>query len=114
MTNVVKREEEVRIAVWFDQPRACICFADLVDIHGEPGEAITEEKIIRVPLVDGEDFIEAVINAARPEPQFRRIMDAVQALLDRRAVQAVNLAERLRVARRGERSRVNGPIPPRS
>lgn len=99
MGNIVRREsQQMRIAVWFDRPRDCLCFADRLDQRCKEGEAIPDDAIIRVPLLDGEDFIEAVMNAAQTETEnFWKVMDGVQKLLDKRAEQAINLAEHLRL-----------------
>jgi hypothetical protein len=97
MSNVVKKEESMRVAVWFDRPRDHLCFADRLDERVKDGEAVPEDCIIRIPLLDAEDFVEAVMNAARVETNFWKIMDAVQVILDRRAKHSINLSELLRL-----------------
>lgn len=95
--TITREKAEMRVAVWFDRPRDCICFADRLDERCKEGQPIPEELIIRIPLVDGEDFIEALMNAARGEANFWKIMDGVQSALDTRAAQAFQLTERLRL-----------------
>jgi len=104
MTNTVKQQERRRVAVWFDRPRNCLCLLASVDADENLAGRNPDGAILRVPLMDGEDFIEALMAAIRRQPHFWKLMDAVQVLLDQRAVQAVNLARRFRSER-------DSPIP---
>lgn len=102
MSNVQSRPQGAKIVVWFDRPRDCLCVANKLDSRVKEGEAIPDECIIRIPLVDGEDFVEAVINSAykitlEDDSDFWKIMDGIQKLLDQRAATAITLAERLRI-----------------
>lgn len=102
MSNVVKKDKGMKIAVWFDRPRDCLCFADRLDEHLKDGEAIPDKCIIRIPLLDGEDFTEAIINTVYKattdnEATFWKIMDGIQRLLDKRTAHAISLSERLRL-----------------
>lgn len=101
MSNAIKKPEGAKIAVWFDRPRDCLCFANKLDERIKEGEAIPDECIIRIPLVDGEDFVEAIINSAykttlEDDSDFWKIMDGIQKLLDMRMATAIALSERLR------------------
>lgn len=101
MSNVAKREPGAKIVVWFDRPRDCLCFANRLDEKIKEGDAIPDECIIRIPLIDCEDFVEVIINSAykttlEDDSDFWKIMNAIQKLLDQRATDAIVLAERLR------------------
>lgn len=98
-----KGAENARVVVWFDYPLDCICFGTRDGL--EPGEVMPPEKIIKIPLLHAEGFVETVMNAAmaegfRADPMdFDKIMYGVQKLLDSRAEDAYTLAERLRLER---------------
>jgi hypothetical protein len=98
-----KGAENSRVLVWFDPPSDCICFGTRDGL--EPGEALPPDKVIKIPLLHAEGFIETVMNAAmaegfRADPMdFDKIMYGVQNLLDVRATNAFTLAERLRLER---------------
>ena len=101
MSNVAKRPEDAKVVVWFDRPRDCLCFANKLDARIKEGEAIPDECIIRIPLVDGEDFVDVIINSAykttlEDDSDFWKIMDGIQKLLDQRMATAISLSERLR------------------
>jgi hypothetical protein len=95
--------ENARVVVWFDPPNDCICFATRDGL--KPDEMIPDDKIIKIPLLHAEGFVEALMCAAmaegfRSDPaDFDKIMYGVQKLLDTRAVNAITLAERLRLER---------------
>jgi hypothetical protein len=91
-----KEKDGIRVMVWFDRPRDCLCFADRVD-EIEKDHAIPDERAIRIPLTDCEDFIDAVMNASGDRADFWKTMDGIQVLLDGRAAKAIQLAERLRL-----------------
>ena len=96
----VSREEKSRIAVWFDRPSDCLCFADRLDERCKPGEPIPPEAVVRIPLKDSDEFIEALtnhmaVNAVAGE-DFTKILWGVQKLLDKRATHAIELSERVR------------------
>jgi len=101
MPKVIQHKDaRARVIVWFDRPRDELCFASRLDERIKEGMLIPEECIVRVPLKDGEDFIEAIVNAALTDTaagaDFVKVMDGVQRLLDERAATAVSLAERVR------------------
>lgn len=91
-----KEKEGIRVMVWFDRPRDCLCFADRMD-EIEKDHAIPDDRTIRIPLIDCEDFLSAVMNASREKEDFGKIMDGIQVLLDGRAAKAIQLSERLRL-----------------
>ena len=98
-----------RFVVWFDHPRDCLCFGSRVGL--EQGEPIPEERIVRIPLKLGEDFIEVAMNAATSaaimgdgEADYNSVMHGIQALLDQRMLSAIELADGFRT----ERSRAVG------
>lgn len=111
-----KNDVKMSVAVWFDRTRDCLCVADRLNIprtytvnrlgpeggiisenrQYEPGEAIPDEFTIRIPLLYGEEFVEAVFQMANTGSDFCKIMDGVQRLLDKRAVSAIEIAENLR------------------
>lgn len=96
----VSREEGARVAVWFDRPSDCLCFADRLDARCKPGEPIPPDAVVRIPLKDSEEFLEALtnhltVNAIVGE-DFSKILWGVQRLLDSRAAHAINLSERVR------------------
>lgn len=102
MPKVIQHKDaRARVIVWFDRPRDELCFASRLDERIKEGMLIPEECIVRIPLKDGEDFIEAVINAALTDTaagaDFVKVMDGVQRLLDERAAVALSLAERVRL-----------------
>lgn len=101
-------DEQMRVAVWFDRPSDCFCFADRLDERCKPGEPIPPEAVVRIPLKDGEDFVEAIMNHATTNAiageDFSKIMWGIQELLDKRASYAVGLSERLRL----EMQRISG------
>ena len=105
----------MKVAVWFDRPRDCLCVADRLDApraykakalrdgviveidkQFQPGDPIPDEFVIRVPLLYGEEFVEAVFQMASTGSDFCKIMDGVQRLLDKRAVDAIEISENLR------------------
>lgn len=95
---------EAKIVVWFDHPRDCLCFSTRAGL--EPGEEIPPDRIVRIPLRLGEDFIEAVMNAATSAAimgggtkDYDSVMSGVQTLLDQRMVAAIDLAEEFRKER---------------
>jgi len=98
-----KGGENARVVVWFDRPLDCVCFATREGM--EPGEMIPDEKIVKIPLLHTEGFIEALMCSAmaegfRSDPMdFDKIMYGIQKLLDTRAINAITLAERLRLER---------------
>lgn len=97
MANARRSDDpRMRIVVWFDRPRDCLCIADRDDGRCKEGEAIPDEAVIRVRLVEGEDFIEALFAGIRPEADFNGIIEGAQRALDMRAAQLVTAAERLR------------------
>jgi len=90
--------------VWFDHPRDCLCFGSRVGL--EEGEAIPEDRIVRIPLKLGEDFIEVAMNAATSaalmgdgEADYNSVMYGIQQLLDQRMVSAIELASEFRAER---------------
>lgn len=91
----------MRVAVWFDRPSDCLCFADRLDERCKPGEPIPHEAVVRIPLKDADDFVEAIMNHAATSAiagsDFSKVMWGIQTLLDRRAGYAVGLSERLRL-----------------
>lgn len=96
--------EGARFVVWFDHPRDCLCFASRIGL--EEGEQIPEERIVRIPLKLGEDFIETAMNAATSaammaegEADFDKVMYGIQELLDLRMVDAIELASEFRAQR---------------
>lgn len=98
-----------KFVVWFDHPRDCLCFGSRAGL--EEGEAIPEERIVRIPLKLGEDFIEAAMNAATSaaimgdgEADYNSVMHGIQQLLDQRMMSAIELADGFRT----ERSRAAG------
>lgn len=104
-------KNKMSVAVWFDRARDCLCFASRLQDEQEytaydgkvkkfrAGDPIPEEFIVRIPLVDGEDFVEAVMNAphAEGEEDLTKIVYGVQKLLDKRVADAISLSERLRL-----------------
>lgn len=89
-----------RIIVWFDKPRDTICIADRID-KAQELEPIPEECIVRIPLLDGEEFFEAVFNACTAnslskDTSLREVLDGILGLLDRNAAHWANLAEIVR------------------
>lgn len=102
MAKVIQHKDaRARVIVWFDRPRDELCFASRLDERIKEGMLIPEECIVRIPLKDGEDFIEAIVNAALTDTaagaDFVKVMDGVQRLLDERAAVALSLAERVRI-----------------
>jgi hypothetical protein len=96
---------DARIVVWFDHPRDCLCFATRVGL--EPGQDIPDGRIVRIPLKLGEDFLDAVMNAATSAAimgagtkDYDNVMYGVQMLLDQRMVRAIEIAEEFRAQRR--------------
>ena len=96
----IKREPGIKVAVWFDRPRDCLCFADRLNERWKDGQPVPDDAVVRIPLSDGEEFIDALINKASAGDDLSKILHGVQDLLDRRAAQAVGLSERLRSERR--------------
>jgi len=95
-----------KFVVWFDHPRDCLCFGSRVGL--EEGQQIPEERIVRISLRLGEDFIETAMNAATSaalmgdgDADYNSVMHGIQSLLDARMVSAIELAEEFR----SERSR---------
>lgn len=88
-------EGKPRILVWVDRASDHICIADGYADRCEEGKPIPAECIVRIPLVDGEDFIEAVLNARGENAA--KVIDGIQAVLDKRAAEAVALSEHLRL-----------------
>lgn len=91
-----------RVRVWFDRPKDQLCVADRLDerVEEADGKPIPDEVIIRIPLLESEEFVDAVFNAllARTSgADFTKAFYGVQKLLDARASHAVQLAERLRL-----------------
>jgi hypothetical protein len=97
LARFVKDTPKMQVAVWFDRAHDHICVADR--LKAAEGGIIPEENIIRIALEDGEDFFEAVFNAAKCGDEFWKVMDGIQAQLDRKAMHAINLSERLRLER---------------
>lgn len=98
-----------KFVVWFDHPRDCLCFGSRAGL--EQGEAIPEERIVRIPLKISEDFIEVAMNAATSfaimgdgEADYNSVMHGIQILLDQRMLSAIELADGFRT----ERSRAAG------
>jgi len=98
-----------KFVVWFDHPRDCLCFGSRAGL--EEGEAIPEERIVRIPLKLGEDFIEVAMNAATSaaimgdgEADYNSVMHGIQMLLDRRMLTAIEMADGFR----SERSKAAG------
>lgn len=94
------RQDNTRIAVWFDRPSDCLCFADRLDERCKEGEPIPPEAVVRIPLKDSEEFLEALtnhmaVNAIVGE-DFTKILWGVQKLLDGRAGHAIELSECVR------------------
>lgn len=96
---------KAKVIVWFDRARDCLCIADRMDeekkINGqtykyEEGAYIPEPFIVKIPLMYGEDFIQAIFNAANAGSDFCKVMDGIQRLLDGRASTAIDLTEQLR------------------
>lgn len=111
------RPKDARVAVWFDRPSDTLCFADRLDkrmADAKEGEPIPEACVVRIPLVDAEDFVEALVNHcianAVAGEDFSKVMWGVQEILDRRVAQAASLSERLR----GEMTRQSGGTASRS
>ncbi len=67
----------------------------------EEGGLIPDEIIVRIPLKEAEDFVDAVFNylvsATLTGDDFTKVMYGIQQLLDNRAAYAVELSERLRL-----------------
>ncbi len=108
MTNPKSEANLMKVAVWFDRPRDSLCFADRLDAEREytakdgstkkfkPGDPIPDEFVVRIPLLYGEEAMEAIFQAASEGSDFCKIMDGVQRLLDKRVVNAIEIAENLR------------------
>ncbi|HUU59118.1 MAG TPA: hypothetical protein VMZ50_06210 [Phycisphaerae bacterium] len=91
-----------RVRVWIDRPRDQICVVDRLDerVAEADGKPIPDDCIIRIPLIEAEDFVDAVFNALVGKvdgEDFTRAFYGVQKILDRRASAAVQVAERLRL-----------------
>lgn len=92
-----------RVRVWFDRPRDQLCVVDRLDERAEEadGKPIPDDVIIRIPLQEAEDFVDAVfvslLDRVGEGEDFTKAFYGVQKLLDQRASQAVQLAERLRL-----------------
>jgi hypothetical protein len=94
------RQDNSRIAVWFDRPSDCLCFADRLDERCKDGEPIPPDAVVRIPLKDSEDFIETLtnhlaVNAIVGE-DFTKILWGIQKQLDSRAKHAIELSEHVR------------------
>lgn len=94
-----------KVVVWFDRARDCLCIADRMDeerkVNGqvykyEEGMFIPDPFIVRIPLMFGEEFIEAVFNVANTGSDFCKIMDGIQRLLDGKTANYIDLSEQLR------------------
>jgi len=96
MTIHLKANPKTKV-VWFDRPSDCICFADRLDVLCKEGEPIPQAAIIKIPLSDGEDFIEALMNSSRKEENYWKIVDGIQFVLDKKAADSIQLSERLRL-----------------
>lgn len=92
----MKPEGKPKILVWIDRAADHICVADGYDEEIKEGQPIPRECIIRIPLEDGEDFIEAAMNSPKGESA-AKVIDGIQSALDKRAAHAVALSERLRL-----------------
>ena len=93
-----------KFVVWFDHPRDCLCFGSREGL--EEGQQIPEERIVRISLQLSEDFIESAMNAATSaalmgdgDADYNLVMQALQQLLDKRMVSAIDLAETFRSER---------------
>jgi hypothetical protein len=99
--SVQRDDPKMRVAVWFDRPKDMLCFADRLDERIEEGAPIPEDLIVRIPLKDAEDFVDALFNyivsATLEGEDFTKVMYGIQTLLDNRAAYAVELSERLRM-----------------
>lgn len=110
----VSRQKSARIAVWFDRPSDCLCFADRLDERCKDGEPIPPDAVVRIPLKDSEDFMEVLTNHltanAIAGEDFSKILWGVQRKLDSRATHAIELSERVR----SEIARTSGGVADRN
>lgn len=96
----VSRQDSARVAVWFDRPSDCLCFADRLDERCKDGEPIPPDAVVRIPLADSEEFMEVLTdylatNAVAGQ-DFTKILWGVQKQLDSRVAHAIALSEHVR------------------
>ena len=90
-----------RVGVWIDRARDQLCIVDRLDKRVKDGDLIPDDLIMRFPLEDSEDLIDAMFNVTVAKvlsgDDFTQTIAAVQGLLDRRAAHAIGLSELLRL-----------------
>jgi hypothetical protein len=95
-------ESQKRIGVWFDRARDELCFVNRLDeLCGDNPDVIPDEAVVRIPLIDAEEFVEvamtAMLDRCGESDDFTKVYEAIQVVLDGRATYAVGLAERFRL-----------------
>jgi hypothetical protein len=95
-------ESQKKIGVWFDRARDELCFVNRLDeLCGDDPDIIPDDAVVRIPLIDAEEFVEVVMTAmldrCGESDDFTKIYEAIQVVLDGRATYAVQLAERFRL-----------------
>jgi hypothetical protein len=93
---------QAKIGVWFDRARDEICFVNRLDeVCGDDPDIIPDDAVVRIPLLDAEEFVEvameAMLNRSVDGADFTKIYDGIQTVLDGRATHSVQLAERFRL-----------------
>jgi hypothetical protein len=95
-------EAQKKIGVWFDRARDELCFVNRLDeLCGDDPDIIPDDAVVRIPLLDAEEFVEVVMTAMLDRcgggDDFTKVYEGIQVVLDGRATHSVQLAERFRL-----------------
>lgn len=94
-------EAQKKIGVWFDRARDELCFVNrLDDLCGDDPDIIPDDAVVRIPLLDAEEFVEVAMTAMLDRCEgddFTKVYEGIQVVLDGRAAHSVQLAERFRL-----------------
>ncbi len=94
-------EPQKKIGVWFDRARDELCFVNrLDDLCGDDPDIIPDDAVVRIPLLDAEEFVEVAMTAMLDRCEgddFTKVYEGIQVVLDGRVAHAVQLAERFRL-----------------